>query len=226
MLRLRSRFTWYVLFSFAPNMAVALYPHNESVAAADSAAKRKQTPVVLFQGRQQGVVRHIRSRGHYQGEHAEEADHQFLLVVPCLIIWINCVAHIQATSLNLPNEITLIADGVEVPLPPDSQGIILLNIDSYSGGAPFWATGVKKDRRRWFDHSSQEVNGGSPNLGAQRAVQPRTLRRTRSLEYVGTPHVFPVAFASNSSNTWILHFSQRFTQRSRSNATNRQCGGP
>ena len=36
----------------------------------------------------------------------------------------------QATSVNLPHEITLIADGVEIPLPADSQGIILLNIDS------------------------------------------------------------------------------------------------
>ena len=49
----------------------------------------------------------------------------------------------QATSVNLPHEITLIADGVEVPLPPDSQGIILLNIDSYAGGTSLWSQSTK-----------------------------------------------------------------------------------
>jgi diacylglycerol kinase (ATP) len=52
---------------------------------------------------------------------------------------------VQATSVNLPHDITLIADGVEVPLPPDSQGIILLNIDSYAGGVPLWSHGTKGD---------------------------------------------------------------------------------
>jgi diacylglycerol kinase (ATP) len=50
---------------------------------------------------------------------------------------------IKATSINLPHDITLIADGVEVPLPADSQGIILLNIDSYAGGVPLWSMGHK-----------------------------------------------------------------------------------
>eukprot|EP00980_Cylindrotheca_fusiformis_P022873 scaffold9857_cov127-Cylindrotheca_fusiformis.AAC.19 len=54
---------------------------------------------------------------------------------------------IKATSINLANDITLIADGVEVPLPPDSQGIILLNIDSYGGGVPLWARGSKASSR-------------------------------------------------------------------------------
>jgi hypothetical protein len=46
--------------------------------------------------------------------------------------------------LNLQNDITLIADGVEIPLPADSQGIILLNIDSYSGGVPLWSHGTEE----------------------------------------------------------------------------------
>jgi diacylglycerol kinase (ATP) len=50
----------------------------------------------------------------------------------------------QATMVNLPNDITLIADGVEIPLPADSQGIILLNIDSYSGGVPIWSHGTEE----------------------------------------------------------------------------------
>ena len=48
---------------------------------------------------------------------------------------------IKASSMNLRHDITLIADGIEVPLPSDSQGIIMLNIDSYTGGVPLWATG-------------------------------------------------------------------------------------
>mmetsp|Transcript_10105 Transcript_10105/g.14823 ORF Transcript_10105/g.14823 Transcript_10105/m.14823 type:complete len:873 (+) Transcript_10105:124-2742(+) len=51
---------------------------------------------------------------------------------------------IKESNINLPNEITLIADGVEVPLPPDSQGVILLNIDSYLGGVPMWSLAVKE----------------------------------------------------------------------------------
>jgi diacylglycerol kinase (ATP) len=50
---------------------------------------------------------------------------------------------IKESNINLPNEIVVIADGVEVPLPPDSQGIIMLNIDSYSGGVPVWSHGDK-----------------------------------------------------------------------------------
>lgn len=50
---------------------------------------------------------------------------------------------IKASSVNLRKEINLIADGVEIPLPLDCQGIILLNIDSYAGGVPLWAHGIK-----------------------------------------------------------------------------------
>jgi Diacylglycerol kinase accessory domain len=49
---------------------------------------------------------------------------------------------IKASSVHVRKEIKLIADGVEIPLPPDSQGIILLNIDSYAGGVPLWSHGV------------------------------------------------------------------------------------
>jgi len=74
---------------------------------------------------------------------------------------------IKATSLNLPNDITLIADGVEVPLPPDSQGIILLNIDSYGGGVPLWARGSKE----------------SPSISRCNSTdRPYSLKRSRSLE--------------------------------------------
>ncbi|CAJ1957266.1 unnamed protein product [Cylindrotheca closterium] len=72
---------------------------------------------------------------------------------------------IKATSLNLPNDITLIADGVEVPLPPDSQGIILLNIDSYGGGVPLWARGSKE----------------SPSI-SNSIDRPYSIKRSRSLD--------------------------------------------
>ncbi|GAX10008.1 diacylglycerol kinase [Fistulifera solaris] len=54
---------------------------------------------------------------------------------------------IKASSLNIRKEIRLIADGVEIPIPHDSQGIILLNIDSYAGGVPLWSTGTKIEDR-------------------------------------------------------------------------------
>lgn len=58
----------------------------------------------------------------------------------------------KASSMNLRHDITLIADGIEVPLPADSQGIIMLNIDSYTGGVPLWATGHTA-----FDSESNEL---------------------------------------------------------------------
>lgn len=53
---------------------------------------------------------------------------------------------LRASSVHVRKEIQLVADGVEIPLPPDSQGIILLNIDSYAGGVPLWTHGVKNAR--------------------------------------------------------------------------------
>mmetsp|Transcript_2206 Transcript_2206/g.4455 ORF Transcript_2206/g.4455 Transcript_2206/m.4455 type:complete len:1021 (-) Transcript_2206:1848-4910(-) len=49
---------------------------------------------------------------------------------------------IKGNSVNVRREIVLYADGVRVPLPHDSQGIIILNIDSYAGGVPLWSYGV------------------------------------------------------------------------------------
>jgi hypothetical protein len=71
--------------------------------------------------------------------------------------------------VNIPNEITLIADGIEIPLPHDSQGIILLNIDSYAGGVPLWSHATKPgipsvpalDFRRRSDVSTINANGES-----------------------------------------------------------------
>jgi len=75
---------------------------------------------------------------------------------------------IKATSINLPHDITLIADGVEVPLPADSQGIILLNIDSYAGGVPLWSMG----------HKAEDVSDGTGNDG--RSFRP--MKRSKSLD--------------------------------------------
>jgi diacylglycerol kinase (ATP) len=52
---------------------------------------------------------------------------------------------VKATSVTVRKDITLFADGVEIPLPLDSQGIIVLNIDSYAGGVPLWSHGFKSD---------------------------------------------------------------------------------
>lgn len=73
---------------------------------------------------------------------------------------------LRASSVHVRKEITLVADGVEVPLPPDSQGIILLNIDSYAGGVPLWTHGVK------IQHQQSPFPPSTANPGP---------RRTRSL---------------------------------------------
>jgi hypothetical protein len=86
-----------------------------------------------------------------------------------------CFVLFQATMVNLPHDITLIADGVEIPLPADSQGIILLNIDSYSGGVPLWS------------HGTKEIPLGSRQQGSNEfppMSRPYDMRRSRSLGYV------------------------------------------
>jgi diacylglycerol kinase (ATP) len=75
---------------------------------------------------------------------------------------------IKASNVHVRKEIKLVADGVEVPLPPDSQGIILLNIDSYAGGVPLWSHGTRmvfptlSPRRTQsftaFDHSPRGID--------------------------------------------------------------------
>ena len=50
---------------------------------------------------------------------------------------------IKASCSDLPDQVVIEADGIEIPIPHDSQGIIFLNIDSYLGGVPLWSRGTK-----------------------------------------------------------------------------------
>ena len=54
---------------------------------------------------------------------------------------------IKSSCANLAQQISVVADGTEIQLPPDSQGIIFLNIDSYAGGIPMWSNGLKPQKR-------------------------------------------------------------------------------
>lgn len=74
---------------------------------------------------------------------------------------------LRASSVHVRREIQLVADGVEIPLPADSQGIILLNIDSYAGGVPLWTHGVN-NMHQSSDHFPLSSTPSRP-------------RRTRSL---------------------------------------------
>lgn len=76
---------------------------------------------------------------------------------------------IKSSCANLPQHITLVADGVEIPLPPDSQGIIFLNIDSYSGGVPLWSKGQKLHKRKLRSHSEGDFQKGVGTKGFARS---------------------------------------------------------
>eukprot|EP00985_Skeletonema_marinoi_P016706 scaffold9005_cov98-Skeletonema_marinoi.AAC.1 len=67
---------------------------------------------------------------------------------------------IKNSCTNISEQITLVADGIEIPLPPDSQGIIFLNIDSYSGGVPMWSNGLRP-RRKARSYSEGHILNGS-----------------------------------------------------------------
>ena len=73
---------------------------------------------------------------------------------------------LKATTIHVRKDIQLFADGVRVPLPHDSQGIIILNIDSYAGGVPLWSHGV------------------SPPSSSENVINVHTINRVRSFSEV------------------------------------------
>jgi diacylglycerol kinase (ATP) len=79
---------------------------------------------------------------------------------------------IKASCSDLPQQIILEADGVRIPIPEDSQGLIFLNIDSYLGGVPLWSRGVpiwqKKLSRRGRSHSEGGISGSDFSSRRQR----------------------------------------------------------
>jgi diacylglycerol kinase (ATP) len=92
---------------------------------------------------------------------------------------------VKATSVNVRKEITLFADGVEVPLPLDSQGIIVLNIDSYAGGVPLWSHGFKSDvalPRR----GGRQGPRRSKSMSDFRLKQSGSMERVDSLDHMDT----------------------------------------
>jgi diacylglycerol kinase (ATP) len=81
---------------------------------------------------------------------------------------------LKATTINVRKDIVLLADGVELPLPHDSQGIILLNIDSYAGGVPLWSHGVPVSMPSnvmnggWTDRFPDDANSRHRDTGGGR----------------------------------------------------------
>jgi len=78
---------------------------------------------------------------------------------------------IKSSYSNLPQQVTIEADGVEVPIPDDSQGLIILNIDSYLGGVPIWSRGVpayntnsRRLQRRRYSESDFSVYESAATL--------------------------------------------------------------
>ena len=61
---------------------------------------------------------------------------------------------LQPSCAGLRRHVHVIADGVEVELPPQTQGVILLNINSYLGGVRMWDEG--EARRGWWGEEGEE----------------------------------------------------------------------
>ena len=56
---------------------------------------------------------------------------------------------VQRTFKNLEQKVLLECDGAKIPL-RNVQGIVVLNIPSYTGGVNFWGNNSKDDDVRWF----------------------------------------------------------------------------
>ncbi|GMH51757.1 hypothetical protein TrRE_jg3414 [Triparma retinervis] len=79
----------------------------------------------------------------------------------------------KASCDDIPREITLKADGVEVDIPDDCQGLIFLNIDSYAGGIKLWAGGTYPGeagggQAKERGESDDDSDGGGPKGGSRR----------------------------------------------------------
>lgn len=78
---------------------------------------------------------------------------------------------IKSSCANLSQQISLVADGIEIPLPPDSQGIIFLNIDSYSGGVRLWSKGQKTQKRKLRSHSLGDCSNAIKGFARSDSVE-------------------------------------------------------
>lgn len=112
------------------------------------------------------MVRTVRGGGYDQGTIMQH----FIRLSYFLVLTSRRCSLTKATHANLPHEVTLIADGVEVPLPDDSQGIILLNIDSYAGGIPMWSHATKSGVGRGYGDLFYLGPNGQGNLHHQRSL--------------------------------------------------------
>ena len=74
---------------------------------------------------------------------------------------------------DLREQVRVIADGEEVDLPRDAEGVILLNINSYAGGVKMWEKGKRGRFRNWlgswlsggYGDSTEERWDLSKNIG-------------------------------------------------------------
>ena len=99
---------------------------------------------------------------------------------------------IKASCAGLPHHIRLIADGVEVPIPKNSQGIIILNIDSYTGGVPLWNTGTP-----YYDNNN--------------STQRKKLVRRYSESEVSLTGINDIVTSSNNTaNDYVMKRSESF----------------
>ena len=59
--------------------------------------------------------------------------------------------------------LTIIADGVQLTLPPGTEGIIILNIASYGGGSDLWGSSEQMDMSELWKEGEGAPQGTGPN---------------------------------------------------------------
>jgi hypothetical protein len=92
----------------------------------------------------------------------------------------------------------VIADGLPVPLPAGTQGVLVLNIGSFMGGVPLWAGSYGPDQ----PPDSQQEPAGTAELGAGSNGMPGPrMQRSHSSTLCATPARFSAAVARRAS--WL-----------------------
>jgi diacylglycerol kinase (ATP) len=76
-------------------------------------------------------------------------------------------------------QLTVVADGVTLSLPPDTEGIIILNIASYGGGSDLWGSSEQMDMAELWN-TEEMAGGGSPTAASSKPSKPSSHPSSRN----------------------------------------------
>jgi diacylglycerol kinase (ATP) len=80
------------------------------------------------------------------------------------------LGHLLRTCAHIHSKVTIVCDGVALKIPPELEGVVILNIQSFAGGSDLWGAGEdSEDEDGLDDERSQDPQSYTrPNMQDQR----------------------------------------------------------